>query len=70
MNKLRKVNHISSSPATENGLKQGDALPPSLYNVSLEYNIRRVLQETWNRIWVAPIRYWLMLIVNLGYLKT
>ena len=38
-------NHLSSSFHIENGLKQGDALSPLLFNFALEYAARKV-QET------------------------
>ena len=38
-------NYLSSSFPIENGLKQGDALSPLLFNFSLKYAIRKV-QET------------------------
>ena len=44
-NKARIGNYLSSSFPIENGLKQGDALSPLLFNFSLEYAIRKA-QET------------------------
>ena len=43
--KVRIGNYPSSSFPIENGLKQGDALSPLLFNFALEYEIRD-LQET------------------------
>jgi hypothetical protein len=33
---------LSDSFPTQNGLKQGDALPPLLFNLALEYAIRKI----------------------------
>ena len=43
--KVRIENYLSSSFPIENGLKQGDLLPPLVFNFLLEYAIRKV-QET------------------------
>ena len=37
---LNYLNYLSSSFPIENGLKQGDALSPLLFNFALEYAIR------------------------------
>jgi len=34
--------HLSGTLSTKNGLKQGDALPPILFNFALEYAISKV----------------------------
>ena len=39
--KVRIENYLSSSFPIENGLKQGDALSPLLFNFALEYAIRK-----------------------------
>ena len=44
-NKVRIGNYLSSRFPIENGLKQGDALSPLLFNFALEYAIRKT-QET------------------------
>ena len=43
--KVRIENYLSSSFPIENGLKQGDALSPPLFNFALEYAVKKV-QET------------------------
>ena len=43
--KVRIGNYLSSSFPIENGLKQGDALSPLLFNFAVEYAITKV-QET------------------------
>jgi Reverse transcriptase (RNA-dependent DNA polymerase). len=43
--KMRIGNYLSSSFPIKNGLKEGDALSPLLFNFSLQYAIRKV-QET------------------------
>ena len=48
--KVRFGNYLSSSFPIENGLKQGDALLPLLFNVALEYAIRKIQETTWDWI--------------------
>jgi hypothetical protein len=40
--KVRKDKHLSDSFPIQNGLKQGDALSPLLFNFALEYVISKV----------------------------
>jgi hypothetical protein len=40
--KVRIGKHLPDSFLIENGLKQGDALSPLLFNFALEYAIRKV----------------------------
>jgi hypothetical protein len=40
--KVRIGKHLSDSSPVRNGLKQGDALSPMLFNFALEYAIRKV----------------------------
>ena len=41
-NKVRVGKHLSHMLPIRNGLKQGDALSPLLFNFTLDYAIRRV----------------------------
>jgi hypothetical protein len=40
--KIRKGKHLSDIFPIQNGIKQGDALSPLLFNLFLEYAIRKV----------------------------
>jgi hypothetical protein len=40
--KVRIGKHLFDSSPIQNGVKQGDALSPLLFNFSLEYAIRKV----------------------------
>ena len=40
--RVRVGKHLSDMFSIKNGLKQGDALSPLLFNLALEYAIRRV----------------------------
>jgi hypothetical protein len=40
--------HLSDNFPVQNGLKQGDALLPLLFNFTLEYSIRRSRKTRWN----------------------
>jgi hypothetical protein len=43
--KVRIGKHLSENFPIQNGLKQGDALSPLLFNFALEYTIRKVQEK-------------------------
>jgi hypothetical protein len=57
--------HLSDMFPTRNGLKQGDALSPMLFNFDLEYPITRVQvnQDGWKLNGTVHIGLWFMLMM-------
>jgi hypothetical protein len=45
--KVRIGKHLSDSFSIQNGLKQGDAISPLLFNFTLEYAFRKVQEIRW-----------------------
>ena len=48
--RVRVGNNVSDRFPIRNGLKQGDALSPMLFNFALEYVIRRVQVNNFNKL--------------------
>jgi sorting nexin-29 len=46
--KVHIVKYLSDTFPIQNGLKQADALRPLLFNVALEYAIRRSKKSRWD----------------------
>ena len=62
--RVRVVENVSERFPIRNGLKQGDALSPLLFNLALEYAIRRIQVNQdglkLNGTHLVHISFWLM----------
>ena len=63
--RVRVGKNLSYMFPSRNGLKQGDALSPMLFNFDLEYPIRRVQvnQDGWKLNGTVHIGFWFMLMM-------
>jgi hypothetical protein len=57
-NTVKSVKHLSDSFPIQNGLKQGDALSPVLFNIAAGYAIRKVQKNQ-----VGHVNYWYKLMM-------
>jgi hypothetical protein len=48
--------YLSAAIPIQNGLKEGDALSPHLFNFALEYSARKV--QEYREIWIEHISCW------------
>jgi hypothetical protein len=55
--------HLSDTFPIQNGLKQGEASMPLLFNFALEYAIRRFRKTRWDSNYMGHISCWSMLMM-------